>query len=113
MDTYSFVQGMLTVLAFAGGFGVVWALNEIRFLKRSLNTYQNHLNDLEFKIQIRMDREIQDLTLQSIEDRKDVETKVEELYREIATNSEDIYQAIDSRFDKFENRFKNTQVLKG
>lgn len=113
MDTYAFVQGMLTILAIAGVIGIVWALNEIRFLKRSLNTYKNHLNDLEFKLQVRIDREVGDLSLQSIENKHEVDSRFEEVFREITTTSEDIYRALDSRLDKFENKINSKQVLKG
>lgn len=91
MDTYAFVQGMLAVVALATVFGMVWAFVEIRFLKRANGTLKTHINDLEFALQARMDREMQGFEV----------------------NINDIYRDIDSRFDKFESRLSKKQLLKG
>ena len=91
MDTYAFVQGMLAVVALATVFGMVWALVEVNFLKKANATLKTYINDLEFALQARMDRELQG-----------VEISISDLYREM-----------DSRFDKFEDRLSKKILLKG
>lgn len=91
MDTYAFVQGMLTVVGILTVVGLVWAISALRSQRRSIRNLTNHINDLEFQFQARMDRSEQGF-----------EVNINELYREL-----------DSRFDKFQARLEKKSLLKG
>lgn len=83
MEIISFVQGMLSVIGVLVIGGMVWALQKTKEIKWQLNDLKNGLTYLENQL-----------------------SKTAELHdKDLQESSTDIYRYVDSRFDKFENKF--------
>jgi uncharacterized protein YoxC len=91
METLTFIHGVLTVIGLLMGVGMVWVIQKIIDLKERLKEVSNELETIERDIHLRVDGES-----------KEIEETVNSIYRDI-----------DSRFDKFENRISEKQLLKG
>jgi uncharacterized protein YoxC len=91
METLTFIHGVLTVIGLLMGVGMVWVIQKIIDLKERLKEVSNELETIERDIHLRVDGES-----------KEIEETVNSIYRDM-----------DSRFDKFENRISEKQLLKG
>jgi uncharacterized protein YoxC len=91
METLTFIHGVLTVIGLLMGVGMVWVIQKIIDLKERLKEVSNELETIERDIHLRVDGE---------------SAQINEI-----VNS--IYRDMDSRFDKFENRISEKQLLKG
>lgn len=96
METLAFVQGVLTVIGLLVVGGTVWAVLKINDIKASLEVLYQQVNETQTQLHLRIDKEIQDADL-----------KIHDLYREVESNSENIYRAIDSRLDKLQSKLTN------
>jgi len=96
METLAFVQGVLTVIGLLMVGGMVWAVLKINDIKDSLEGLYQEVNETQTQLHLRIDKEIQD-----------VDSKIDDLRRQVENNSENIYRTIDSRLDKLQSKFTN------
>ncbi len=96
METLAFVQGVLTVIGLLMVGGMVWAVLKINDIKGSLEGLYQEVNETQTQLHLRIDKEIQD-----------VDSKMDDLSRQVENNSENIYRTIDSRLDKLQSKFTN------
>jgi len=96
METLAFVQGVLTVIGLLMVGGMVWAVLKINDIKDSLEGLYQEVNETQTQLHLRIDKEIQD-----------VDSKIDDLSRQVENNSENIYRTIDSRLDKLQSKFTN------
>jgi peptidoglycan hydrolase CwlO-like protein len=96
METLAFVQGVLTVIGLLMVGGMVWAVLKINDIKDSLEGLYQEVNETQTQLHLRIDKEIQD-----------VDSKMDDLSRQVENNSENIYRTIDSRLDKLQSKFTN------
>ena len=96
METLAFVQGVLTVIGLLMVGGTVWAVLKINDIKDSLEGLYQEVNETQTQLHLRIDKEIQD-----------VDSKIDDLRRQVENNSENIYRTIDSRLDKLQSKFTN------
>ena len=96
METLAFVQGVLTVIGLLMVGGMVWAVLKINDIKDSLEGLYQEVNETQTQLHLRIDKEIQD-----------VDSKIDDLRRQVENNSENIYRTIDSRLDKLQTKLTN------
>jgi len=90
METIAFVQGVLSVIGVLMVVGMVWVISKIKDLTSYINTIQLQVDNLE----------------------RDIHTEVQIQNQNLQQNIEQIHRDMDSRFDKFENRISQKQLLK-
>ena len=90
METIAFVQGMLSVIGVLMVGGMVWVISKIKDLTSYIDTIQLQVDNLE----------------------RDIHTEVQIQNQNLEQNIEQIHRDMDSRFDKFENRISQKQLLK-
>ena len=84
METISFVLGMASVVVIAIAIVAVYAFVKVKEQREEINNLYRSLGETESNIHLRIDSETRNL-----------------------------YSAIDSRFDKLENKVKEKQLIKG
>jgi len=90
METIAFVQGVLSVIGLLMVGGMVWVISKIKDLTSYIDTIQLQVDNLE----------------------RDIHTEVQIQNQNLEQNIEQIHRDMDSRFDKFENRISQKQLLK-
>ena len=90
METIAFVQGVLSVIGVLMVVGMVWVISKIKDLTSYIDTIQLQVDNLE----------------------RDIHTEVQIQNQNLEQNIEQTYRDMDSRFDKFENRISQKQLLK-
>ena len=90
METIAFVQGVLSVIGVLMVVGMVWVISKIKDLTSYIDTIQLQVDNLE----------------------RDIHTEVQIQNQNLQQNIEQIHRDMDSRFDKFENRISQKQLLK-
>jgi len=90
METIAFVQGILSVIGILMVGGMVWVINKILDLKSYIDGLQLHVDNLE----------------------RDIHTEVQIQNQNLKETIEQTYRDMDSRFDKFETRISQKQLLK-
>jgi len=84
MEIISFVLGMASVVVIAIAIVAVYAFVKVRKHQEEINNFYRSLGETESNTHLRIDSETRNL-----------------------------YSAIDSRFDKLENKVKEKQLIKG
>jgi ribosome-associated translation inhibitor RaiA len=84
METISFVLGMASVVVIAIAIVAVYAFVKVRKHQEEVNNLYRSISEVENNIHLRINSETASL-----------------------------YSAIDSRFDKLENKVNNKQLIKG
>ena len=90
METIAFVQGVLSVIGVLMAVGMVWVISKIKDLTSYIDTIQSQVDNLE----------------------RDIHTEFQIQNQNLEQNIEQTYRDMDSRFDKFENRISQKQLLK-
>jgi len=90
METIAFVQGVLSVIGVLMVGGMVWVISKIKDLTSYIDTIQLQVDNLE----------------------RDIHTEIQIQNQNLEQNIEQTYRDMDSRFDKFENRISQKQLLK-
>jgi len=90
METIAFVQGILSVIGILMVGGMVWVISKILDLKSYIDGLQLHVDNLE----------------------RDIHTEVQIQNQNLKETIEQTYRDMDSRFDKFETRISQKQLLK-
>ena len=90
METIAFVQGILSVIGVLMVVGMVWVISKIKDLTSYIDTIQLQVDNLE----------------------RDIHTEVQIQNQNLEETIEQTYRDMDSRFDKFENRISQKQLLK-
>ena len=90
METIAFVQGILSVIGILMVGGMVWVISKIKDLTSYIDTIQLQVDNLE----------------------RDIHTEVQIQNQNLKETIEQTYRDMDSRFDKFETRISQKQLLK-
>jgi biopolymer transport protein ExbB/TolQ len=115
----AFAFGMLVAVSIAMVIGIVVSLVKVirleakvkevnRDIHNSIDIVRRHLNQIEGNLNRRIDDAEMHISREMDNQTGGIHRRIDETHRQFNINEEEMRRMIDSRFDKFENKMRNS-----